>query len=155
MQAQFEGMQSTLRAIASKRPHESEREESVTEDTLQRPGHKEQYCVNKWIKTIFKNIVSCKDEPARVVEEARKGMESGEDRNLTIRIADSDGRVVAKKPLVESEEDSRRLREVRQGSNVRERQEYHGTVSEGSGSRHFFPRADKRTATKATVHTKR
>ena len=67
-------------------------------------------------------------------------MESGEDRNLTIRIADSDGWVVAKKPLVESEEDSRRLREARQGgkrqgSNVRERQEYHGTVSEGSGSR--------------------
>ena len=75
-------------------------------------------------------------------------MESGEDRNLTIRIADSDGWVVAKKfnqkRLVESEEDSRRLRKARQGgkrqgSNVRERQEYHGTVSEGSGSRHFFP----------------
>ena len=58
-------------------------------------------------------------------------MESGEDRNLTIRIADSDGWVVAKKfnqkPLVESEEDRRRLREARQGgkqqgSNVRERE---------------------------------
>ena len=147
MQAQFEGMQSTLRAIASKRPHESECEESVTEDTLQRPGHKEQYRVNKRMKTIFKNIVSCKDEPARVVKEARKGMGSGKDRNLTIRIADSDGWVVAKKfnqkLLVESEEDRRWLREARQGgrregSNVRERQEY-GTISEGSGSRFFSP----------------
>ena len=69
-------------------------------------------------------------------------------------------RNLIKKPLVESEEDRRRLREARQGgkrqgSYVRERQEYYGTVSEGSGSRHFFPRADKRTATKATVHTKR
>ena len=81
IQAQFEGMQSTLRAIALKRPHESEREESVTEDTLQRPGHQEKYRVNKRMKTIFKNIVRCKDEPARVVKEERKGIESGEDRN--------------------------------------------------------------------------
>ena len=72
MQAQFEGMQSTLRAIASKRPHESEREESVTEDTLQRPGHKEQYRVNKRMKTIFKNIVSCKDKPARIVKAGKE-----------------------------------------------------------------------------------
>ena len=84
-------MQSTLRAIASKRPHEGEREESDTEDTLQRPGHKEQYRFNKRMKTILKNIVSCQDEPARVVEEARKGTESVEDRNLIIRTADSDG----------------------------------------------------------------
>ena len=84
LQAQFEGMQSTLRAIGSKRPHEDEGEESDTEDTLRRPGHKEQYRFNKRMKKIFTNIVNCKDEPARVVEEARKGMESVEDRNLTI-----------------------------------------------------------------------
>ena len=91
LQAQFEGMQSTLRAIASKRPHEGEREESDTEDTLQRPERKEQYRFNKRMKTIFKNVVSCKGGPARVVEEGRKCMESVEDRNLTIRIVDSDG----------------------------------------------------------------
>ena len=68
-------------------------------------------------------------------------------------------RNLMKKPLVESEEDRRRLREARQGgkrqgSNVRERQEY-GTISEDSGSRHFFPRADNRAATTTTVHTNR
>ena len=128
--AQSEGMRSTLRAIAAKRPHESEREESDTEDTLQRQGNKEQPRFNKRMKTVFKNIVSRKDEQARVVEEARKGMESVEDRNLAIRMADSDGWVVAKKfyqKLWEkSEEDRRRLREARQGgkrqgSNMRER----------------------------------
>ena len=118
LQAQSEGMQLTLRAIAWKRPHGGEREQSDTEDTLQRPARKEQHHFNKRMKTIFKNIVSCMDEIARVVEEARKGMENVENRNLTNRIADSDGWVVVKKfnqkPLVESEGDRRHQREARQ-----------------------------------------
>ena len=69
------------------------------------------------MKTIFNYNVSCKDEAARVVEEVRKGMMSMQDRNLMIRIADSDGWVVAEKlnliPVIESEED-------RIGNNKRE-----------------------------------
>ena len=77
--------------------------------------HKDQYTHNKRVASFF---VAIQKSPAKAIELAEKGEKLVRERSKTVRIADAEGwdtvRLFARKPLVESDAEKKRLKEARE-----------------------------------------
>ena len=129
---------------------------SDTDTEFSRPAHRDQYMFNKRISSVLSSIQA---QPERAVEYAQKGKNLVAERQQSIRIADVDGwdtvRLFQQKPVVESEADKRRLKEVREQAMARRR----ANSSRSRRSRSFRERSplpkDRRVGTSRSPSPRR